>query len=335
VKSVSTGSGEQSITLDSNYTQTKADKRLLQEAEAFVAGTSTDRKSRHLHSKKLVYDPSEPTGTHHLEEPTPAAERPIVAKYSANPPVKRKSQFEEYRTKTHKRLIKPGALGFLTPCGNKEQYSPRNTTQTKSVKIKQGFGRILGTISETNNRDFRGATASGYSSENSSPETELFRGANRFQDTEFEPGVRRLRVSPTDHQHHASSDSDSDNSPELELDIVADFNAALDLDDLDYEEELILLEHPQEEGQINIEEEPINNMALPPNDLPGIIQQLQGDNNADRQNAIVHLAQYVQRINPPARAQPPPARITLRDALENVRAGAADQLKVTDLMPDS
>jgi hypothetical protein len=70
-------------------------------------------------------------------------------------------------------------------------------------------------------------------------------------------------------------------------------------------------------------------------DLAGIIQNLQGEDGNQRQNAMVELAQFVQQVNTPPQAQQVPARITLREALEQGRAGAANELKVTDLMPDS
>jgi hypothetical protein len=74
--------------------------------------------------------------------------------------------------------------------------------------------------------------------------------------------------------------------------------------------------------------------AQPPIDVAAIIRQLQGDNEENRQNAVVQLAEVVQRINQPAQAGPAPPRLTLWEALEHGREGAADDLKVMDLLPD-
>jgi hypothetical protein len=278
-----------------------------------------------LHTKKLPFTPEGQKDRHKLGDFTPVAERPIVAKVKANPPTKRKSQFEDYGLTTPKKVIRPQALGILTPYSDKEQYRPGNVKRRRSTEVNTSFDRQLETITETNNIGYRTPLARDFSSEGSSPDLDLFHDAEPFR--ELAALIRRQVEQPSPDQDQLRE----------EIDIIADFDAALDLDDSDYEAELLLLDNLdnppiQEPVGHQVVQEPI--MAAPPNDLPGIIQHLQGENNVERQNAIVQLAQYVQRINAPAQAQQAPERITLRQALENQREGAANNLKVTDLMPD-
>jgi hypothetical protein len=89
-------------------------------------------------------------------------------------------------------------------------------------------------------------------------------------------------------------------------------------------------------GNINLQLPPPLNMAQQQNpiDRAGVILELQGADPVARQAAIVQLGQFVQQINQPPPAQQPPNRMTLRQALEQAREGAAGELKVTDLMPD-
>ena len=280
-----------------------------------------------MHTKKLPFTPEGKHDKQNLGDFTPVAERPIVAKVKANPPTKRKSQFEDYGLTTPKKVIKPQALGILTPySSDNEQYRPVNLRRRRSTEGNRDFDRHLETITEANHIGYRTPLATGLSSEGSSPDLNLFHDAEPFHGLAAEGQLlihRQLRQQSPEPEHL-----------EEEIDIIVDFEAALDLDDSDYEAELLLLENPpiQEPLRNRNLQEPI--MAAPPNDLPGIIQHLQGENNDERQNAIVQLAQYVQRINAPAQAQQAPERITLRQALENQREGAANNLKVTDLMPD-
>jgi hypothetical protein len=68
-------------------------------------------------------------------------------------------------------------------------------------------------------------------------------------------------------------------------------------------------------------------------DLAGVIQHLQGDNEEQKNAAMVQLAQFGQNLD--QAAAPAPQLITLRQASEQGQAGDADLLKITDLMPAS
>jgi hypothetical protein len=291
---------------------------LLNEARGFISTSLTDKQSRHLIAKKEIYTPEA------------GASRPRVAKHKANPPVKRKSQFEDYRLTTPKRLIRPQSLGILSPCGSQEPYRPGVINRKQASERNLRYHRNLDTINEPDYTVYRNKPNSELSTEGSSPELTLFFDAQPFQELYIAQGIEQIRLRTPDSTHTLSPDLE--NAGE-NIHILQDFGAALDLEDSDPEEELLILNDPDLELIADINPQQI--MDPPVNDLPGIIGHLQGANNDERRNAIVQLAQYVQRLNAPAQAQQAPARLTLREALENQRAGAADNLKVTDLMPDS
>jgi hypothetical protein len=219
-------------------------------------------------------------------------------------------------------VIRPQSLGILSPCGSQEPYRPGDLKRKQANERNLRYNRNLHTISEPDYQVYRNKPTTDISSEGSSPEIHLLFDTQPFQELYIPQGTEQIRLRTPESPHTLSPDLENAGN---NIHIIHDFGAALDLEDSDPEEELLILNDP----------DPPIIMDPPVNDLPGIIGHLQGANGEERRNAIVQLAQYVQRLNAPAQAEQAPARLTLREALENQRAGAADNLKVTDLIPDS
>jgi hypothetical protein len=208
-----------------------------------------------------------------------------------------------------KKVIKPAAVTLFHPLDSDNQYHVRTIGKHKLDPIPETRKRLLFSPSPDESSD--GSTGS-------SPDLELFPVQNRFRNNQdyFEDNeAYRIHAVP---ENRAIRSPERDPPHDQLHNVVPQVVQAP-------EEEIVQVCQPNH----NLI------MADPNPDLAGIIQDLQGDDNGGRQQAIVHLAQFVQRINAPAQAPQVPARITLRTALENTRAGAVDALKVTDLMPDS
>ena len=88
----------------------------------------------------------------------------------------------------------------------------------------------------------------------------------------------------------------------------------------------------EDQVQLELIEEPREEPNMAQANIADIIQALQGNVPQDRHDAMTQLAQYVQHQNQEEAVEPPAARMTLREAL---RDGAADNLKVTDLLPET
>jgi hypothetical protein len=294
---------------------TKSDLKAQEEADIFLESRVSDRKHRQLISKKVIYTPDTGNKSRSLitafRRLGKSTEKPLITKV--------KPQFHDNQelyvpttehTDNPKTLIKPQPLGILTPPGQRDQYKPLAHSYTPYTDTRYTTAHPIHPIFEKIRFDPKNPVQ--YSTERKfniiPPITDITvretfydidNKAIQLVDREDHPNIQ-----PEPRQLHFANDQD---------------------DDLLYEGEL---------DNLFWENLDINMAAQPPVDIAAIIRNLQGDNEENRQNAVVQLAEVVQRINPPAPASPAPQRLTLRQALEQGREGAADDLKVMDLLPD-
>ena len=283
--------------------QTKADELAQREAETYTKTATTDKRSRHIKATKNVYSPSVET------RPQADKELDYFLDYA------RDSERDSAENLDKKRII-PQPLGLLSPLGAEGVYKPsQNIQDTLALQARQ-HRRELHEIIE-------GIAPVTQNPENNpnSPNKAIFSPLHSPQESLSETDTS------TDETENISWDSEEETQEHNQT------PEPIRADQLNPESDT---EVQQEENIPEIVEQNIN-MAVPQNpiDIAGVIQNLQGNNNDDRQQAMIQLAQFVQQINQPPPARPQVPRMTLREALNHAREGAADDLKITDLMPDS
>jgi len=262
------------------YKVTKSDRLAQSEADKYLANTDLDRRKR-VAPSRYSPEPGKAKGILNILKKT--TDNPLVSKIKANPPVKQPSPFRREPIQEDKRLIKPKALGILPPIGATPPYRPLRYSDPETPEHLRVLTRNITPIEEFRQTGSR------------EPETLL---NQRFDlpayrldfDAEIEEEFpENLFVEQIDEINENIANDDIE-----QLLIREEILEEPELPELELEVQIENIEQLEDIDQQNIE----NNMAAPVN-LAGVIQHLQGENEEQKNAAMVQLAQFVQNINQP------------------------------------